>query len=137
MLSLALSCVEADSPTRTMMKLVSRSSVAVSLGSRAWKRMTPSSATTAPTTMTAPRTSSPLAKIEPRIENWATTTSPSRSANRTTKNSGRLPSVDCRTPVAAGPKCRPTSSVATDTTQASPASARAATANAGSAAAPA
>ncbi len=39
------------------------------------------------------------------------------------KNSGRFPSVDCSTPVIAGPKRSPTCSVANETIQASPASA--------------
>jgi len=39
------------------------------------------------------------------------------------KNSGRLPSVDCRKPVTAGPKRSPTCSVAKETTHARPASA--------------
>jgi hypothetical protein len=43
------------------------------------------------------------------------------------KSSGRLPSVDCRTPVAAGPKRAPTASVAAPTTYASPESATAET----------
>ena len=60
--------------------------------------MTPSSDWRAPTTITKPSTSSALAKIDPMIENWATTTSPLDSAKMTTKNSGRLPSVDCSTP---------------------------------------
>ena len=48
------------------------------------------------------------------------------SAKRTTKSSGRLPSVDCSTPVSAGPNREPTASVARPITQASPASAAAA-----------
>ena len=62
----------------------------------------------APTTITSPSTSSALAKIEPMIEVCATTTSPAASAKSTMKNSGRLPSVDCSTPVTAGPKRSPT-----------------------------
>ena len=54
----------------------------------------------------------------------------------TTKNSGRLPSVDCITPVTAGPKLRPTCSVANETIHARPASAIAATTNARTAGAP-
>ena len=88
----------------TMMKLVTSSSVAVSLGSRGPKRMTPSGELRAPTTITRPSTSSALANSEPMIDVCATTTSPARRAKTTTKNSGRLPSVDCSTPVAAGPE---------------------------------
>ena len=83
----------------------------------------PSGAWRAPTTMTRPSTSSALAKIEPTIDVCATTTSPARSAKMTTNSSGRLPSVDCSTPVTAGPKRSPTCSVASETTCASPASA--------------
>ena len=119
----ARSCVSPASPTSTMMNTARSSSVVVSIGRRAEKRMMPSSLTQAPTTMTMPSTSRALAKIEPMIENWATTTSPADSAKITTKNSGRLPSVDCSTPVIAGPKRSPTSSVAKETTQAIPPSA--------------
>ena len=85
------------------MKTASRSSVVVSFGSRAWKRMTPSSARVAPATIARPRTRSALANSEPRIDVCATTISPAASEKRTMKSSGRLPSVDCSTPVAAGP----------------------------------
>ena len=102
----------------------------MSFGSRGENRMTPSSAWRAPTTITKPSTSSALAKIEPMIENCATTTSPADSAKITTKNSGRLPSVDCSTPVTAGPKWPPTSSVVNEITHARPASAKPATTNA-------
>jgi hypothetical protein len=133
MSSLALSCAAPERPTSTMMKPASRSSVAVSLGRRGEKRMIPSLLWRAPTKITSPSTSRALAKIDPMIENWATTTSPSESANSTTKNSGRFPSVDCSTPVIAGPKRSPTCSVANDTTHASPASAAAATTKASTA----
>ena len=56
-----------------MMKTVTSSSVAVSLGSRWEKRITPSGARCAPTTITRPSTSRALAKIEPTIAVWATT----------------------------------------------------------------
>ena len=92
-----------------------------------------SSASRAPTTITIPSTSSALAKIEPRIEVWATTVSPAPSAKSTTKSSGRLPSVDWSTPVTPGPKRSPTCSVANETSHASPASAIVAMANASSA----
>ena len=126
------SCVAWASPTSTMMKLVTSSSVAVSLGSRARKRIVPSGALRAPKTMTRPSTSSALAKIEPTIDVCATTTSPARRAKMTTKSSGRLPSVDCSRPVAAAPKRSPTCSVASETTWASPARATVATAKASS-----
>ena len=119
------------------MKLVTSSSVAVSLGSRGPKRIMPSDDLRAPTTMTRPSTSSALTNSEPTIEVWATTTSPARRAKMTTKNSGRLPSVDCSTPVAAGPKRSPTCSVASETRCARPASATVATAKASSAGQPA
>ena len=99
----------------------SRSSVAVSLGSRRRKRIGSSPAAREPATIASPRTSSALAKSEPRIDVWATTTSPAERAKRTMKSSGRLPSVDWRTPVTAGPKRTPTDSVATPINQASPA----------------
>ena len=120
-------------PTSTMMKPERNSSVAASCGSRGEKRMMPSELCRAPTTITIPSTSSALAKIEPISENCATTTSPADSANTTTKNSGRLPSVACSTPVTAGPKYPPTCSVVNDTTHAIPASATPATVNATSA----
>ena len=71
------------------------------------------------------------------IDVCATTISPAESAKTTMKNSGRFPSVDCSTPVTAGPKRSPTCSVAKETTQASPASATVATPNASSEGAPA
>ena len=52
-------------------------------------------------------TSSALAKSDPTTEVCATTTWPAESAKSTMKNSGRLPSVDCRKPVIAGPEARP------------------------------
>ena len=127
---LAESCAELASPTSRMMKLAMSSSVAVSLGSRGLNRMTWSSERSDPTTITSPSTSSALTRIEPRIAVSATTCSPALSANTTTKNSGRLPSVDCISPVAAAPKRSPTCSVANDTIQATPASATPATTNA-------
>ena len=104
------------------MNTVSSSSVAVSFGSRFRNRITPSRAVSEPATIERPSTSS-----EPRIDVCATTTSPAASANRTTNSSGRFPSVDCNTPVSAGPNREPTVSVAIPITQASPASAPAAT----------
>jgi hypothetical protein len=53
------------------------------------------------------------------------------------KNSGRLPSVDCSTPVTAGPNDSPTRSVEKDTIQARPASATVASPNVKSEGAPA
>src|SRR5205807_1999629 len=81
------------------------------------------------TTITRPRTSSALANTEPMSDVCATTVSPADSAKITMKNSGRLPSDDCRKPVRAGPKRCPTSSVANETSQARPASASPATTN--------
>src|SRR5215217_2393610 len=91
--------------------------------------MTPSPELCAPATMARPRTSSALASREPTIEVFATTTSPADKAKSTMNSSGRLPSVDWRTPVIAGPKRSPTASVAIEITHASPARARAATRN--------
>ena len=59
------------------------------------------------------------------------------SANTTMKSSGRLPSVDCRTPVTAGPNRSPTCSVANETIEASAASATARHTNASTLGAPA
>ncbi len=56
-----------------MMNTVTCSSVAVSRGRRLEKRITPSGARRAPTTITSPSTSRALAKIEPMIAVWATT----------------------------------------------------------------
>ena len=119
----ALSPLAAEIPSSTIRKLASSNSVALSFGRRARKRITPSALWWQPAMITRPSTSSALAKIEPMIDVRATTISPAESANTTTKNSGRFPSVDCRTPVTAGPKRSPTCSVANDTIQASPASA--------------
>ncbi len=113
-----------------MMKVASSSSVAVSLGRRRWKRITPSGAARAPVTITSPRTSRALANSDPMMDVWATTTCPARRANTTMNSSGRLPSVDCRTPVTAGPKRPPTCSVPKLTMCASDASATVASAKA-------
>jgi hypothetical protein len=86
-----------------MMKDDTSSRVAVSFGSRRPKRMIPSRSRLAPAMITSPSTSSALTRIDPRIAVSATTRWPAFSAKITTKNSGRLPSVDCITPVAAGP----------------------------------
>ena len=110
------------------MKTASKSSVAVSLGSRRWNRMTPSGAARAPAMRVRPSTRKALASSDPTMEAWATTVSPARSAKMTTKSSGRFPSVDCSTPVSAGPVRSPSASVANDTCQASPASATVASA---------
>ena len=110
-----------------MIEIASRSSVAVSCGRRVRKRITPSGAARAPAMIVRPSTSSPFANSEPMIDVRATTSSPAESANRTMKSSGRLPSVDCRAPVTAGPNRSPTDSVAIEIDQASPASATAAT----------
>ena len=79
-----------------MRKLASISSVALSFGRRCLKRITPSLDSTEPAKMTSPSTKSAFAKIEPRIDARATTSSPAREAKTTMKNSGRLPSVDWR-----------------------------------------
>ena len=50
------------------MKIASRSSVAVSFGSRGRNRMTPSRARRAPATIARPSTSSAFANSEPRID---------------------------------------------------------------------
>ncbi len=76
----------------------------------------------APTMITIPSTSSAFANSEPTTEVCATTTCPSASAKITMNSSGRLPSVDCRTPVTAGPNFTPTCSVAKETIEASAAS---------------
>src|SRR6266511_4994975 len=124
---LARSPTRSDTPSRAMMKTASRSSVAVSFGKRRLNVITPSDALRAPATIASPSTNSAFASSEPTIDVLATTTSPAERANRTTNSSGRFPSVDWRTPVAAGPKRLPTVSVATAITQASPPSAAPAT----------
>ena len=116
-----------------MMNTVTCSNVAVSRGRRLEKRMIPSCERRAPTTITSPSTSSALARIEPTIAVWATTSSPFCSAKITTNSSGRLPSVDCIIPVTPGPKRSPSCSVANETTHASPASASVASAKRGTA----
>ena len=120
-----------------MMNEASSRSVAVSLGSRLPKRMTPSGARRAPTARVMPSTSRALAKSEPRIEVCATTTSPAERANSTTNSSGRFPSVNWSTPVVAGPNRSPIDSVANETIQASPARATAPRRNTATSGAPA
>ncbi len=127
---LAESLDELASATSSTMKLVIISSVAVSLGSRLLNRITWSDSRKAPAMITRPSTSSALTRIDPRIAVCATTSSPALSANRTTKNSGRFPSVACSSPVAPGPNRWPSCSVANDTSQATAASASAAMMNA-------
>ena len=129
MWSLAWSDDATESPVRTMMKIETSMSVAVSFGRRRWNRIRPSSALRAPTTITRPSTNSAFASSEPTSDVCATTISPAESAKMTMKNSGRLPSVDWRKPVTPGPKREPTASVANETTQARPASATAALTN--------
>ena len=106
------------------------SNVAVSFGSFGLKRMMPSCERNAPATITSPRTSRALTRIDPRIAVSAMTWCPAWSAKITTKNSGRLASDACKTPVTAGPARRPTCSIETETTQATPASASVANTNA-------
>ena len=92
----------------------------MSFGSRAWNVIVPSREAVEPATMVSPSTSNAFAKSEPRIENCATTISPAESENSTMNNSGRFPSVDCRTPVTAGPNRAPTDSVAMPIAHATP-----------------
>ena len=113
-----------------MMKLVISSNVAVSRGSLASKCIVPVLSARAPAMITSPSTNSALTRIEPRIAVSATIRSPAISANSTTKNSGKLPSVACIRPVTAGPRRWPTCSVANDTIHAPPARATPATMNA-------
>ena len=105
-----------------MMKTTSISSIVVSFGSRVLKRISPSGDFHAPAMIARPRTKRAFASSEPRIDVCATTISPARSAKTTMKSSGRFPSVDCSTPVIAGPKRAPTTSVPTPTVHASSAS---------------
>ena len=93
----------------------------MSFARRGSKRMTLSGLARQPARIVRPSTKRAFAKIEPMIEVCATMIWPWESEKMTTKNSGRLPSVDWRTPVAAGPKRSPTCSVENETTQASPA----------------
>ena len=132
----ALSPVAAESPRITIRKLASNIRIALSFGRRGWKRITRSGLASAPTTIASPSTRSALAKIDPRIAVRATTSSPAERAKITMKNSGRLPSVDCSTPVTAGPNRSPTCSVEKETIQARPASATVAITNVSSAGAP-
>ena len=103
--------------------------IVVSFGSLRGKRMRPSSDRQAPAMIARPSTSRAFARSEPRIDVCATTISPARSAKITMKSSGRLPSVDCSTPVAAAPNSAPTASVPIPTVQASSASATMPTTN--------
>ena len=77
----------------------------------------------------SPKTSSELPRIEPISAAFTTSVSPARSAKMQTNSSGRLPSADCRMPVAPGPSLEPSCSVASPTIIASSASAAAVTAN--------
>ncbi len=97
--------------------------IALSFGSRTENRIRPSELVQQPAMITSPSTRSAFANTEPMIEVCATTSSPCESAKTTTKNSGRLPSVDCMTPVTPGPNRSPTCSVENETIHASPASA--------------
>ena len=107
------------------MKTASSSSVAVSFGSRAWKRITPSPAWRDPAMIVRPSTSSAFANSDPRIDVWATTISPAASENSTMNSSGRLPSVDWRTPVDGGTEARADRLVPIPIAHASPPSAAA------------
>ena len=112
-----------------MRNTASSNNVAVSFGRRAPKVIVPSARRSEPAAMVSPSTRSAFAKSEPRIENWATTTSPAESANSTMKSSGRLPSVDWSAPVTAGPNRAPTDSVAMPINHATPPSAAPVTTN--------
>jgi hypothetical protein len=101
----------------------------VSFGSRAPNVIVPSGCFVEPATIASPSTRRAFAKREPRIENWATTSSPAESAKSTMKSSGRFPSVDCSAPVTAGPYRAPTDSVAMPIVQATPPSAAPVTTN--------
>ena len=127
---LAGSWVCSESPTITMMNVAAMSSVAVSFARRWPKRITPSGARRAPTTITIPSTSSAFEKIDPITVLCATTASPWRRAKTTRKSSGRLPSVACMNPATPAPSSSPTLSTPTATTCASPASATVAKTNA-------
>ncbi len=107
----------------TIRKLASIIRIALSFESPGEKRITPSALARHPAITTRPRTKSAFAKTEPMIAVWAITSSPAESANSTTKNSGRFPSVEWSTPVTADPNRSPTCSVENDTIQARPASA--------------
>ena len=106
-----------------MRKTARSTSVAVSFGSLAPNVIFPSGRRIDPAAIASPSTRSAFAKSEPRIENWATTTSPAESAKRTMNSSGRFPSVDWSAPVTAGPNLAPTDSVAMPMIQATPPSA--------------
>ena len=92
----------------------------MSFGSRAPKDIVPSGCRVDPAEIARPSTSSAFANSEPRIENCATTSSPAESAKRTMNSSGRLPRVDWRAPVTAGPNRAPTDSVAIPIVHATP-----------------
>ena len=121
--SLARSPTWSDRPRIEMRKTARSRSVAVSFGSLAPKVIFPSGRRIDPAAIASPSTRSAFAKSEPRIENWATTTSPAESAKRTMNSSGRFPSVDWSAPVTAGPNRAPTDSVAMPIVQATPPSA--------------
>ena len=70
-----------------------------------------------------PNTRSELPRMDPTSAALTTFTRPARSAKMHTNSSGRLPSADCRMPVAPGPRRLPSCSVASPTIIASDASA--------------
>ena len=72
-----------------------------------------------PTKKASPNTSRLFPRIEPTSAAWITVISPSRRAKYPTKSSGKLPSEDCNTPVAPGPRCEPNCSVPMPTRAAS------------------
>ena len=78
-----------------------------------------------PVRKASPSTSRLFASTEPIRADCTTATSPSCSAKIAMNSSGRLPSADCRTPVAPCPRRLPNWSVPSPTSEASPASATA------------
>jgi hypothetical protein len=85
-----LSATVSDSPRSTITNDERSSSVAVSFGRRGPKCISPAGLRSAPTRRATPRSASPVASTPPRIDVWATTTSPSASANTTMKSPGEV-----------------------------------------------
>ena len=67
--------------------------------------------------------------MEPTKAAFTTVSNPARSAKMQTNNSGKFPSADCKTPVAAGPILLPNCSVAFPTIMATKTNATAASPN--------
>src|SRR2546421_2234598 len=95
----------------------SSASVAIMRGTSEAKRCVPWRKP--PTKKASPSTSRLFPRIEPTSAAWITAISPLRSAKYPTKSSGKLPSEDCNTPVAPGPRCEPSCSVPMPTRAAS------------------